>query len=233
MKFLSTQQIANELGVHISTVINWIRDGKLKAIKVGKQYRIREEDYLEFLGFLDSSNQKSKIVSKCKIAIYARVSSRSDNNLENQVQLLKEYCIRKGYQIDFVIKDVGSSFNFKRRGLKKLLDLVISNNISKVVIVSKDRLSRIAFDLFQLLFGKFNVEIEVIDNDDRNLSDWQQQELVDELISFIHYITSKLYGSRIYKTKLRKLKECANHVLENARDNEAKEINSSKSRSNS
>jgi excisionase family DNA binding protein len=48
-KFLSPQDVADALGVHPATVRRWIQSGKLKAIQPGGPYKIREEDFEEFL----------------------------------------------------------------------------------------------------------------------------------------------------------------------------------------
>ena len=45
-KLLTCQQVAERYGVKIETVWAWIRNNKLPAIQIGKQYRI-EEDALE------------------------------------------------------------------------------------------------------------------------------------------------------------------------------------------
>ncbi len=42
------EEVAEMYRVKISTVWGWIRDGKLKAIKVGKSYRIKQEHLDEF-----------------------------------------------------------------------------------------------------------------------------------------------------------------------------------------
>ena len=40
----SVEQVAKRLGLHVRTVRNYIRDGRLKAVRIGKQYRISRED---------------------------------------------------------------------------------------------------------------------------------------------------------------------------------------------
>ena len=36
----SVEQVADLLGLHVRTVRGYVRDGRLKAVRIGKQYRI-------------------------------------------------------------------------------------------------------------------------------------------------------------------------------------------------
>lgn len=49
-EFYSPDEVAELLDVHVRTVRRFIRDGKLKASRVGKQYRVASSDLSEFLG---------------------------------------------------------------------------------------------------------------------------------------------------------------------------------------
>jgi excisionase family DNA binding protein len=40
----SVDQVAERLGLHVRTVRSYIRGGRLKAVRIGKQYRIARED---------------------------------------------------------------------------------------------------------------------------------------------------------------------------------------------
>ncbi len=42
------EEIAERYGVKVITVWDWIRKKKLPALKIGKEYRIREEDIKAF-----------------------------------------------------------------------------------------------------------------------------------------------------------------------------------------
>lgn len=46
----SVEQVANLLGLHVKTVRTYVRDGRLKAVRIGKQYRIAREDLEAFAG---------------------------------------------------------------------------------------------------------------------------------------------------------------------------------------
>ena len=40
----SVEQVAERLGLHVKTVRHYVREGRLKAVRIGKQYRIARED---------------------------------------------------------------------------------------------------------------------------------------------------------------------------------------------
>jgi len=43
-ELLSVEQVAQQLGLHVRTVRNYVRDGRLRAVRIGKQYRISRSD---------------------------------------------------------------------------------------------------------------------------------------------------------------------------------------------
>ncbi|GGQ34562.1 helix-turn-helix domain-containing protein [Streptosporangium pseudovulgare] len=49
-RFYSVEQVAEHLGLHPRTVRNYVRDGRLAAVRIGKQYRIAHEDLEAFTG---------------------------------------------------------------------------------------------------------------------------------------------------------------------------------------
>jgi excisionase family DNA binding protein len=46
----SVEHVAERLGLHVRTVRGYIRDGRLKAVRIGKQYRIAQADLDAFTG---------------------------------------------------------------------------------------------------------------------------------------------------------------------------------------
>jgi excisionase family DNA binding protein len=46
----SAEQVADILGLHVRTVRGYVRDGRLPAVRMGKQYRITEKDLQAFAG---------------------------------------------------------------------------------------------------------------------------------------------------------------------------------------
>jgi excisionase family DNA binding protein len=47
---LSVEQVATALGVHVRTVRRYLREGRLKGIRIGKQYRIAAADLVQLTG---------------------------------------------------------------------------------------------------------------------------------------------------------------------------------------
>ncbi|WP_344414773.1 helix-turn-helix domain-containing protein [Amycolatopsis minnesotensis] len=50
LELYSVEQVADLLGLHVRTVRGYVRDGKLPATRIGKQYRIARHDLEEFTG---------------------------------------------------------------------------------------------------------------------------------------------------------------------------------------
>jgi excisionase family DNA binding protein len=65
--YYSAEQVADLLGLHVRTVRTYVRDGRLKATRVGKQYRITREDLAAFTG--------AAVPSPVRGAPHAEVSS--------------------------------------------------------------------------------------------------------------------------------------------------------------
>ena len=189
MRLYRTGEAAKKLGVSKMTILRWIKSGKLKARRIGKEYRVPESEIRRIL--------EGKIPDK--VVIYARVSSRDQKeDLERQVEYLKNYCSSKGYQVAKIITDISSGLNENRRGLKQLFDLVEGGEVTKVVITYKDRLTRFGFKYLEQYFNSHGVEIEVIFDDGGKTP---EKELVEDLIAIVTSFAGKLYGARSRKKK--------------------------------
>ena len=127
------------------------------------------------------------------VAVYGRVStSKQKQDLSNQIDVLKKYVISNGSNPK-VFSDIGSGMNEKRPGLISLMNEIVQNKISKVVISHKDRLTRFGFGYLETIFKMYNTEIEIINlEDDKSF----QEELTEDLISIIHHFSMKFYGKR-------------------------------------
>lgn len=57
-KYYTIEEVAKMLKVVYLTVYRWIQDGKLKAYKAGKQYRINKTDLDRFITSYERKNDK-------------------------------------------------------------------------------------------------------------------------------------------------------------------------------
>lgn len=190
---MSIGKFAKEIGVSVYTLRNWDKSGKLKPVKIADSgFRYYSKDQvLEYLN-------KPKEVKKDKINIlYARVSTKSQkDDLDRQVENLKQYAYSKGYSFE-VITDIASGINYQRKGLKKLLKLINYRQIDRIVVLYKDRLVRFGFELIEELCELNEIKIEIIDNTRES----KEEELTNDLIQITTVFADKLYGSRSKKTK--------------------------------
>ena len=59
--FYSVEQVANRLGLHVRTVRGYVREGRLKAVRIGKQYRIARSDLEAFAGLPAAALEPSPV----------------------------------------------------------------------------------------------------------------------------------------------------------------------------
>lgn len=136
--------------------------------------------------------------------IYLRKSIyiKTKPDLDNQIELLKQFCFMNGYVISGIYLDIASGISFeKRKEFFEMLDDITDNKVERVVITYKDRLSRVGFDLFYHLFKKYNCEIIVMSEVGSEKLD--SQEISEEIVSLLHCYSMKLYSRR----KVQRIKE--------------------------
>ena len=127
-----------------------------------------------------------------KKIIYARVSSAKQSaDLKRQVKYLQSK-----YPDYELITDIGSGINFKRKGLKTILDYLFKEDLQELVVATSDRLTRFGIELFEDLFFRFNSQLTIIDN---QADKTQQEELAEDLLSIVTVFTARYRGSRKYK----------------------------------
>lgn len=189
---LSIGKFAKSLGVSIQTLRNWDKEGKLKPTYVTENgYRYYSEDLLNKFRNIKNVNKIKK-----KNILYARVSTKNQkDDLDRQVDNLKQYAYSKGYSFE-IITDIGSGINYKKEGLLKMINLVECGEVDRIIVLYKDRLIRFGFDLIEYICKLNDTKIEIVDNSTIS----KEQELTEDLIQIITVFANRLYGSRSKKT---------------------------------
>ena len=128
--------------------------------------------------------------------IYARVSTRKQSDdLKSQITTLQ---LR--YPGSLVLSDCGSGLNFKRKGLKTLLELATKGRVRSVYIAHKDRLCRFAFDLVEHIL-KINGATIVVDSYETDSASSSnpvspELELAEDVLAIVTVFGARLYGKR-------------------------------------
>ena len=152
----------------------------------------------------DDVYRKAGLASERMNVVYARVSTAKQKaDLENQVEVLVNFCNKNGVKVNKTYKDVASGMNFDRKQFKVLLNEILDFKVGKLYITYKDRLSRISFDMFKRLFSEFGCEIIVINDTDEKTD---ETDIFEEIISMLHCFSMRMY-SRRRKRKLELIKE--------------------------
>ena len=190
-RLLRPKEACQLLGISYSTLLRWIREGKIRAVTTeGGKYRI---PYSEIKKYLERREETRAV-------IYARVSSADQReDLERQINYLTNYATAKGYKVVEVLKDVASGLNAQRKGLLRLFKLVEGRNVDVVLVTYKDRLTRFGFEYLEEFFSTMGVRIEVVFGEEPKDA---AQELVEDLISIVTSFAGKIYGMRSHKKTL-------------------------------
>ena len=200
MELVSIGKFAKMVGVTTTTLRRMHQSGDFiphHVTKGGTRYYSMEQ-----LKEFSNAPETEKIVIG-----YCRVSTPSQkDDLQTQVENVKSYMYAKGYKFE-IITDVGSGINYKKKGLRELVNKINNHEVSTVVILYKDRLIRFGFELLEYLCEINGVNIEIIDNTEQS----KEQELTDDLIQIITVFANRLYGQRSRKNHLRRSRPKRKH----------------------
>lgn len=193
-------KFAERVGVHTSTLRRWEREGKLIPDRtMGGQRRYTEQHYAKAMSLLSNP-----VPQNSRIVVYCRVSSNNQkNDLQSQKQAMEQFTLSRGIAVTDWVEEVGGGLNFKRPKFLQIVKWAIQGEIKELHIAHKDRLCRFGFDLVEQIINWGNGLIIVANAE--SLS--PQEELVQDLLAIVHCFSSRLYGLRKYKGKVKKLIE--------------------------
>lgn len=191
-EYVSAAKARHYLNVTSETLRSWDNQGKIRTIRTPSGFRnYSMEDINKIIGSnVIRHNAKRKIC-------YCRVSSKKQSDdLERQEEYMKDKF--PNYEI---VSDIGSGLNWKRTGLKSILEQSMLGNIEEVVVAHRDRLCRFGFELVEFIFEKNKTRLLVLDTDSEKSSN---AELAEDIISIIHVYSCRAMGKRKYKKREKK-----------------------------
>ena len=184
-------QYAKKMGVSYKTAFRWWKAGKLDAYQLDTGTVIVREPVA------------SEVPTN--VALYARVSSADQKeDLERQMQRLKDYAAAKGYHVTRTVSELASGLNDSR---PKFLKLLTDASIGVIVVEQRDRATRFGLTYIEQLMQMQGRRLEVIFPSDTD------NDLVDDFIAVITSMASRIYGRRTSKRRAEKIKQCVEHAM--------------------
>ncbi len=200
-------EAAKLLGCSIDVLRKWEKTGEL----------IPDRKTLGGTRFYDTAKLLSLGDAEAPTLAYARVSSHDQKaDLERQKEMLETYCAAKGWRTE-IIADLGSGMNFNKRGLRRLLELILHRKTRRLVLTHKDRLLRFGAELVFALCELQNIEIVIIHQGERPSFEVELAEDILEIISAVRQpipekpqpVTNLASGSRPDQRRVWALRCCS------------------------
>ena len=189
-RFVKIGEAAKILGVNPQTLRRWEEGGVIQPAKRTPK-GTRLYSLQELLGVND--------LSYPTIA-YARVSSSDQKeDLERQqVSVLEAFCNKNGWKPTEIIRDLGSGMNYNKKGLLRLLELMVRGQMSRLVITHKDRLLRFGAEIVFRICELKGIEVVIINKGEQPSF---EEELTRDVMEIMTVFCAKLYGRRSHKSK--------------------------------
>lgn len=178
MAFVKLNKAVELLGLHPNTLRRFADNGTIQAIKTPGGQRL-----YDVTSYTGTSTQTATIC-------YCRVSShKQKTDLDSQIAYLRGL-----YPQAEIITDIASGLNYKRKGLKAILERAMSRDKLTVVVAHKDRIARFGVELIEWILQSCGSQLVVLN---QSISD-PQRELTEDLLAIIHIFSCRLYGQRRY-----------------------------------
>ena len=184
-KLLSSKRAAEALDVSIEHLRRMESRNEIVCVRTGGGHR--RYDVQRFI----DEQRKPDTATLC----YCRVSGKAQADaLESQVEWMREK-----FPEAEIIKDFGSGINFKGKGLQRILERVLRGDKLRVVVAHRDRLARFGSEVIRYLVEQNGGEIVVLNATAHS----PEAELTADLLEILHVFSSRMYGLRRYRDKIK------------------------------
>ena len=206
VKFAKPETVEKTLGIHGNTLRRWADSGKIKCIRLSKRgHRMYDIDSIQkLIGVSDeppAQYQKDKAIIEPIDIAYCRVSSaKQKDDLERQVKYMQDL-----YPNHKIITDIGSGINFKRKGLRSILEDAFKGRVREVRVSHRDRLCRFGYDLIKWTLEQHGAKLMVLDDTKTS----PQEEFTEDLLAIVTVFSCRFNGMRRYAHAAKKAVEGA------------------------
>lgn len=188
---VSIGRAATELGVSRDTLRRWESAGKISVERTPSGHR--RYDLSQLKGLVPHKANSDRIT-----LAYARVSHQSQKkDLKKQINLLESYCVDRGWEFE-VIPDQGSGMDYRKSGLRQLIQRICDGDVGRLIVTDRDRLLRFGTDLVFALCENFQTEVIVMNIN--SIEDFED-DIAEDILEIITVFSARLYGSRSEKNQ--------------------------------
>ena len=179
----TTGEVADLFQVSTKTIQKWDNKGILNFERSPTNRRVLPKETL--IEYLKSKNMFYENESNSKRdVIYARVSSyvqQKQGDLDRQVDYILSN--RADLKNVLILKEIGNSLDSKRKKLLKLIDMILNDEVNRIFITHKERLTGFGFEYIEAICKHHDVEIIVMQSEQDNKS--VEQELEKDINSLL------------------------------------------------
>ncbi|NEO19199.1 MULTISPECIES: IS607 family transposase [unclassified Moorena] len=187
MTLIPLRKAVELTGLSRNTLRKYADNGTIKCERTPSGYRLFDTESLLSLGKRES--RQPATICYCRVS-----SSKQKDDLVRQVAYLHSL-----FPEAEIIKDIGSGLNYKRKGLRAILERIVRGDQLTIVVACRDRLTRFGFEIIEYLVGLNGGKILVLDNPES----CPESELTADLLSIIHVFSCRVHGLRKYGKKIK------------------------------
>jgi putative resolvase len=162
---MTKSEALDVLGCSYSTLKRYAKSGKIRVYKYemfGKRGKNNywDEDVYTMVG--------KKITKDHWIVGYVRVGKRFKEDLaqlQSQKNLMRHFCTKRGIALEKVYEDIGAGTDHSQNGrpqFHQLLRDIMAGKVDAIVIDTKCRLTRVAYEIFAELCKYHGTDIVIM-----------------------------------------------------------------------
>ena len=182
--YYTTGEVADLFQVSTKTIQKWDNKGILNFERSPTNRRVLPKETL--IEYLKSKNMfyDDESLSKRDV-IYARVSTYKQDDLDKQVNYILSN--RDDLKNVLILKELGSGLNSKRKKLLKLIDMILNDEVNRIFITYKERLTRFGFEYIESICNHHNVKIVIMQSEQNNkLVEQELEEYIKSLLALLN-----------------------------------------------
>lgn len=176
MIYVKLSEWAKKQGVAYITAWRWYKAGKLpvRAEQMPSGTIIVYED--------------EPLLDEETVIIYARVSSHDQKeDLQRQVNRLRQYASAKGWKVAEVVQEIGSGINGRR---KKLLKILADSKARTILVEHTDRLARFGVEYIEACLKAQNRKLVIVEQSGPDIDIWH------DFSDVVTFMCTRIYGKQ-------------------------------------